>query len=96
MTTFLEDFPSNTEILEHELSFLVGTDKLEDAKAKVFFHCAGVTSSDNNDFYKGAYINSDPLNNPFLTFDNIRADSATRLYTDAILKARANQPLDRI
>ena len=88
-------FNYKTEILEHELSFMVGTDKLEDAKDKVFFHCAGVTSTKDNDFYKGDYINSDPLNNPFLTFDNIRADSATKLYTDAILKARANQPIQK-
>jgi hypothetical protein len=89
-------FGYKTEILEQELSFLVGTDRLEDAKEKVFFHCAGVTSSDNNDFYKGAYINLDPLDNPFLTFAGIREDSATRLYTDAIIKARDNQPLNRI
>ena len=89
-------FGHQTEILEHELSFMVGTDKLEDAKEKVFFHAAGVTSTKDNDFYKGDYINSDPLNNPFLTFDNIRADSATKLYTDAILKARDNQPLNRL
>ena len=88
-------FGHKTEILEHDLSFSVGTDKLEDAKEKVFFHAAGVTSTKDNDFYKGDYINSDPLNNPFLTFDNIRANSATRLYTDAILKARDNQPMQK-
>ena len=69
-----------------ELSFCWASDKITDCDDKKIFHLAGVTEEMRlNTFYKGDFINVNPLNilknNPdFFSF--IDKTSATNLYVE--------------
>jgi hypothetical protein len=76
-----------TKIID-ELGFSNATDSVEIYEKKPILHMAGVVENMKNEkFYKGAFINENPLeilkNNPN-HFDFIKKDSATIKYVDVM------------
>jgi len=72
--------------ISNELNFCWASDKITNCENKKIFHCAGVVEDMRmNSFYKGDFIDSNPLTllkNNINFFDFIDKDSATNLYVE--------------